>query len=173
MENWKNKILPRFESKILSQSQCISIAKNIPRPLVFTNGVFDILHLGHVTYLDMAAQLGASLLVAVNTDNSAQSLEKGLCPRPINNLKDRVTLIAALSSVTYVTNFLEKTPEALINKMKPDFLVKGGDYNLDNIPEKSIMDSWGGKVLIIPIQFERSTSSIIKKIQNLGKIFTL
>ncbi len=160
-------LIPKFESKILSNEKCIFLAKDIARPLVFTNGVFDILHRGHVTYLDHAAQFGATLIVGINTDSSVQLLNKGLCKRPLNKLEDRKALIAALSCVTYVTDFCEKTPETLIAKIQPEFLVKGGDYNVEKLPETALIQSWGGEVLAIPIKFKQSTSLLISKIKNL------
>ena len=127
----------RFESKILSRNDCVDkvLAGQLPRPLIFTNGVFDILHRGHVTYLDEAAQLGASLIVAVNTDASVKRLGKG-DDRPLNNQADRAALLAALSCVTLVTSFDEDTPQALIEQLQPDVIVKGGDYDMEALPSR-------------------------------------
>jgi len=136
----------------------------LPRPLVFTNGVFDILHRGHVSYLDKAAQLGASLLVAVNTDESVRRLGKG-SDRPVNTCQDRMAMLAALASVAVVTCFEEDTPEALIAELRPDIIVKGGDYDMRTLPEACLVQSWGGQALAIPFAFERSTTALLKKIR--------
>ncbi len=156
----------RFESKVLSRDECVAAvaAGRYPRPLVFTNGVFDILHRGHATYLDQAAQLGATLVVAVNTDESVRRLGKG-AERPLNRMEDRAALLAALGFVAVVTSFHEDTPEALIAQLKPDLIVKGGDYEMDKLPETALVKSWGGRAVAIPFEFERSTTALVKKIQ--------
>src|SRR5690606_15756597 len=124
----------RFESKILSRDACVARVQQgaWPRPLVFTNGVFDILHRGHVSYLDAAAQLGATLIVAVNTDASVRRLGKG-ADRPLNTEQDRQALLAALACVDVVTAFDEDTPLALIEQLRPDVIVKGGDYDMETL----------------------------------------
>ena len=157
----------RFESKILSRNDCVDkvLAGQLPRPLIFTNGVFDILHRGHVTYLDEAAQLGASLIVAVNTDASVKRLGKG-DDRPLNNQADRAALLAALSCVTLVTSFDEDTPQALIEQLQPDVIVKGGDYDMEALPETASVKRWGGKAVAIPFEFQRSTTSLLNKIRS-------
>jgi rfaE bifunctional protein nucleotidyltransferase chain/domain len=139
-------------------------AGGLARPLVFTNGVFDILHRGHVTYLDAAAQLGATLVVALNTDASVRRLGKG-ADRPINGLDDRAALLAALACVTAVTSFDEDTPLALIEALRPDIIVKGGDYDMDTLPETAAVKSWGGRALAIPFEFQRSTTTLLGKIR--------
>lgn len=156
----------RFESKVLSRDDCVAAvaAGRLPRPLVFTNGVFDILHRGHATYLDQAAQLGATLVVAVNTDESVRRLGKG-AERPLNRMEDRAALLAALGFVTVVTSFDEDTPEALIGQLKPDLIVKGGDYDMEKLPETALVKTWGGRAVAIPFEFERSTTALVKKIQ--------
>lgn len=156
----------RFESKILTREDCVkAIAEGrLPRPLIFTNGVFDILHRGHASYLDAAAQLGASLIVALNTDESVRRLGKG-DDRPLNTLSDRAALIAALSCVSAVTEFDEDTPQELIEQLRPDIIVKGGDYNMELLPETASVRSWGGDAVAIPFEFQRSTSSLISKIR--------
>ncbi|MCC2597595.1 D-glycero-beta-D-manno-heptose 1-phosphate adenylyltransferase [Pusillimonas sp. MFBS29] len=156
----------RFETKILSREDCVAAVKAgaLPRPLVFTNGVFDILHRGHVTYLDAAAQLGASLIVALNTDESVRRLGKG-DDRPLNTLADRAALMAALSCVTMVTAFEEDTPQVLIEQLRPDVIVKGGDYDMETLPETASVKSWGGKAVAIPFEFQRSTTALIGKIR--------
>lgn len=132
------------------------------KKVVFTNGCFDILHAGHVTYLEKAAKKGDLLIVALNTDESTRKL-KGPT-RPINPLADRMKVIAALESVTYVTSFNDETPLKLIQKILPDVLVKGGDYEIKKIVGYTEVISNGGKVLTIPFLEGRSSSNVIKKI---------
>ena len=157
----------RFESKILTRAQCEAVAREgtLARPLVFTNGVFDILHRGHVTYLDAAAQLGATLVVAVNTDASARRLGKG-ADRPLNNEADRAAMLAALAFVDCVTAFDEDTPQALIEALRPDIIVKGGDYDMNKLPETALVKSWGGKAVAIDFEHDRSTTALVKKIRS-------
>ena len=156
----------RFESKILSPEACAQhIARgDWARPVVFTNGVFDILHRGHVTYLDEAAQLGGTLVVAINTDASARRLGKGP-DRPLNNAQDRAALLASLACVTAVTFFDEDTPVALIGQLRPDIIVKGGDYDMQTLPETKLVESWGGRAIAIPFEFARSTAALVSKIR--------
>jgi rfaE bifunctional protein nucleotidyltransferase chain/domain len=135
------------------------------RKLVFTNGVFDILHAGHVQYLQQAKDLGDILVVALNSDESVRMLNKAP-DRPINNLEDRMTVIAALRCVDYVLSFSEKTPESLIEKLKPDIHVKGGDYTPEQLPETKIVRSYGGEIIILPFLTGRSTTSVLEKIKN-------
>jgi len=156
--------IARFESKIMPREAAIEAVKRLPRPLVFTNGVFDILHRGHATYLDQAACLGATLVVAVNTDESVRRLGKG-ADRPLNTVEDRAALLAALGCVTLVTSFHEDTPEAIIAELRPDIIVKGGDYDMEKLPETHLVRSWGGKAVAIPFEFERSTTTLVKKIR--------
>ena len=153
-----------FESKLCQRAQLSARVASLPRPLVLTNGVFDILHRGHATYLDQAAQLGATLIVAVNTDESVRRLGKG-AERPLNRMEDRAALLAALGFVTVVTSFHEDTPEALIGQLKPDLIVKGGDYDMEKLPETALVKTWGGRAVAIPFEFERSTTALVKKIQ--------
>jgi rfaE bifunctional protein nucleotidyltransferase chain/domain len=136
----------------------------VARPLVFTNGVFDLLHRGHVTYLDQAAQLGASLVVAVNTDASVRRLGKGP-DRPLNRMEDRAALLAALGCVDVVTWFDEDTPLQLIQALQPDVIVKGGDYNMETLPETAVVRSWGGRAVAIPFEHQRSTTTLLEKIR--------
>ncbi len=156
----------RFESKILSPERCAEYmaARAWPGPVVFTNGVFDILHRGHVTYLDEAAQLGGSLIVAVNSDASARRLGKGP-DRPLNTAPDRAALLAALSCVTAVTIFDENTPVEIIGLLRPDLIVKGGDYDMATLPETRLVESWGGRAVAIPFEFARSTTALVSKIR--------
>lgn len=154
----------RFESKILPRAAAVEAAGKLPRPLVFTNGVFDILHRGHATYLDQAARLGATLIVAVNTDESARRLGKGP-DRPLNAVQDRAALLAALACVDLVTSFHEDTPEAIIAELRPDIIVKGGDYDMEKLPETHLVQSWGGKAVAIPFEFQRSTTALVDRIR--------
>ncbi len=154
----------RFERKILTRAQAEAAVRDLPRPLVFTNGVFDILHRGHVTYLDEAAQLGASLVVAINTDASARRLGKGP-DRPLNGEGDRAALLAALACVDAVTFFDEDTPQALIAALRPDIIVKGGDYDMRTLPETALVESWGGRAVAVPFEFQRSTTALVGRIR--------
>ncbi len=133
-------------------------------PVVFTNGVFDVLHRGHATYLDQARQLGASLVLGLNSDASAKRLGKGP-DRPLNNEMDRAILLAALASVSLVTWFDEDTPLALISELKPDVLVKGGDYDMDRLAETQVVRAYGGRALAIPFVDGCSTTALVKRIQ--------
>ena len=153
-----------FERKVCPPQVLASRLKGATRPLVFTNGVFDILHRGHVTYLAQARALGASLLVAVNSDASAKKLGKGE-DRPVNTLADRLAVLAALESVTLVTSFEHETPLELILAAKPDVLVKGGDWKPDAIIGAKEVNSWGGTVRSIPLVAGRSTTSLITRIR--------
>lgn len=137
----------------------------LKRPLVFTNGCFDILHRGHVAYLEEAATLGVNLAVGVNSDASVRRLQKDE-RRPINALEDRLAVLAALQCVDLVIAFDEDTPLDLIKKLTPDVLVKGGDWEPDQIVGKEFVEQNGGKVRSIPIRFERSTTELITKIQS-------
>ena len=134
------------------------------RPLVFTNGVFDLLHRGHVTYLAQARALGAALIVAVNGDASARRLGKG-DGRPVNTLEDRMALIAALQAVDAVTWFDEDTPAALIESLRPDILVKGGDWPAEKIVGAVETLARGGRVVSIPFEHQRSSTALLEKIR--------
>ena len=131
---------------------------------MFTNGVFDLLHRGHVTYLEQARALGAALLVALNGDASARRLGKG-AGRPLNALEDRMALVAALESVDAVTSFDEDTPAALIERIRPDVLVKGGDWPVDRIVGGPETLARGGRVVSIPFAHQRSTSALLERIR--------
>ena len=137
---------------------------DLPRPLVFTNGCFDILHRGHVTYLEEARALGASLVVGVNTDASTRRLNKG-ADRPINPLDDRLAVLAALESVSLVIPFDEDTPIELIKLVRPDHLVKGGDWPVEKIVGAEFVRSYDGKLHSIPFRYERSTTDLIRRIR--------
>lgn len=136
----------------------------LPSPRVFTNGCFDILHRGHVAYLEEARALGGSLIVGVNTDASARRLNKGV-NRPVNPLADRLAVLAALESVSLVAPFDEDTPLALIELVRPDHLVKGGDWPVENIVGHEFVQSYGGQVHSIPFRFQCSTTDLIQRIR--------
>lgn len=155
---------PAFESKLCDPRDLRSRAASLARPLVFTNGVFDILHRGHATYLAQARALGASLVVGLNSDASVKRLGKG-DDRPINTLADRMALVAALECVSLVTWFDEDTPLALILACRPDVLVKGGDWKVADIVGAKEVAGWGGVVHSIPFEHERSTTSLLEKIR--------
>ena len=156
---------PAFLEKVVARQDAAARVAALPRPLVFSNGVFDVLHPGHVTYLAQARELGASLVLALNTDASARRLGKGP-DRPLNNEQDRAVLMAALESVSLVTWFDEDTPLELIAELKPDILVKGGDYDMDKLAETAVVKAYGGKALAIPIVAGYSTTALVKKIRS-------
>ena len=156
-----------FERKITTREALAQIRSSLPGPVVFTNGVFDILHRGHVTYLADAKALGACLVVGVNSDASVRMLGKG-DDRPINNEADRMALLAALESVDWVVRFEEQTPVALIEAVHPDILVKGGDYDMDALPESALVRGWGGRALAIPFEHDRSTTALLSKVRAQG-----
>ena len=153
-----------FERKIVTLEALQALRATLPGPVVFTNGVFDILHRGHVTYLAEARALGACLIVGVNRDSSVRMLGKG-DDRPINQESDRMALLAALESVDWVIGFTESTPVNLIAALRPDVLVKGGDYQMDALPESTLVRSWGGRALAIPFEHARSTTALLQKVR--------
>ncbi|MEI7841444.1 MAG: D-glycero-beta-D-manno-heptose 1-phosphate adenylyltransferase [Gallionellaceae bacterium] len=157
---------PAFENKICHASALASRVATLPRPLVFTNGCFDVLHRGHVTYLAQARALGASLILGVNSDASVKRLGKGE-DRPINAEQDRMAVLAALEAISLVVLFEEDTPLNLILACKPDILVKGGDWKPEKIVGSSEVLAWGGTVHSIPFLHERSTTALLKKIRSL------
>ena len=159
---------PSFEYKFCEPAALPARAASLSKKLVFTNGVFDVLHRGHVTYLAEARALGASLIVALNSDASVKRLGKG-DDRPINTLEDRMAVIAALECVNLVTWFDEDTPIDRILASRPDVLVNGGDWAIDNIVGGAEVVSWGGSVHAINFQFERSTTATLAKIRALKK----
>ena len=153
--------------KLCERSALAATLTHLPRPWVFTNGVFDVLHRGHVVYLAQARALGGSLIVALNTDASTRRLGKGE-DRPLNNEMDRAIVMASQEAVTLVTWFAEDNPQALIAEIRPDILVKGGDYNMEVLPETALMHSWGGKALALPFVSGYSTTALVKKIRAQG-----
>lgn len=155
---------PAFERKIRAPEEAVRWAAELPRPLVFTNGVFDLLHRGHVTYLAQARALGAALVVALNGDASAHRLGKGP-NRPVNALEDRLALVAALEAVDAVTWFDDDTPLALIEACRPEVLVKGGDWPVERIVGAPQVLSRGGQVLSIPFEHQRSTTRLLERIR--------
>lgn len=155
---------PAFEDKIAAPADLVQRIAALPRPLVFTNGCFDILHRGHVTYLAQAAALGASLVVALNSDASVRRLGKG-DDRPVNPLANRLAVIAALESVALVTWFDEDTPIERIRDCRPDILVKGGDWTVDKIVGAPEVTAAGGRVASIPFLHQTSTSALLAKVR--------
>ena len=157
---------PAFEAKLCEPSDLAGRIAQLPRPLVFTNGCFDILHRGHITYLAQARALGAGLVVAANSDASVRRLGKG-SDRPINRLEDRMALLAALECVTLVTWLDEDTPLQRILDIRPGVLVKGGDWAVEKIVGYEEVKGWGGQVHSIPFVHQSSTTALVEKIRRL------
>jgi rfaE bifunctional protein nucleotidyltransferase chain/domain len=158
---------PAFADKIATRATLAQRIALIPRPMVFTNGVFDILHLGHASYLAQARALGASLVVGVNSDQSVRRLGKGE-DRPINPLEDRIALVAALESVSLAVPFDEDTPLELVLACRPDVIVKGGDYTADTTVGAREVSGWGGRFESIPLLAGRSTSGLLRRMRRQG-----
>ena len=158
---------PDFTTKLVTREQAAQRMAQLAKPIVFTNGVFDVLHRGHVSYLAAARAQGGSLVVALNTDASARRLGKGP-DRPLNNEQDRAALIAALESVTMVTWFDEDTPLEIIDALRPDVLVKGGDYDMKRLKEAALVESYGGQAYALSFVDGYSTSALVKKIRSGG-----
>ena len=156
---------PAFLKKIVDRAEAADRLQRLPRPIVFTNGVFDVLHRGHATYLANARTLGGSLVVTLNTDASARRLGKG-ADRPLNNEVDRAVMMAALESVSLVTWFDDNTPLELIAEMQPDLLVKGGDYDMDTLAETAVVKAYGGSALAIAFVDGYSTTALVRKIRD-------
>ena len=156
---------PAFEAKVVAPADLPSRLASVARPLVFTNGVYDVLHRGHATYLAQARAEGAALIVAVNSDASVRRLGKG-SDRPINALEDRMALLAALESVSLVTWFEQDTPLELVLAARPDVLVKGGDWKPEAIVGGEQVRGWGGRVLSIAFEHQRSTTTLLERIRN-------
>ena len=155
---------PKFLSKIVARAEAAQACAALPKPVVFTNGVFDVLHRGHASYLAAARELGGSLVVALNTDASAKRLGKGP-GRPLNNEADRAALIAALASTDIVTWFDEDTPLEIIDAMRPDIIVKGGDYDMQLLKEAQLVQSYGGQALALSFVDGYSTTALVQKIR--------
>lgn len=158
---------PDFLDKIVSRPEAAARTGDLAGPVVFTNGVFDVLHRGHVTYLAQARALGGSLVVALNTDASARRLGKGP-DRPLNAQQDRAIVIAALESVSLVTWFDEDTPVALLSELKPQVYVKGGDYDMRKLAETALVESFGGRAVAIPFLDGYSTTRMVERIRTAG-----
>jgi rfaE bifunctional protein nucleotidyltransferase chain/domain len=153
-----------FLDKIVPRDQAAAAVARLAQPVVFTNGVFDVLHRGHVSYLAQARAQGASLVVALNTDDSARRLGKGP-DRPLNTGSDRAAVIAALAAVDVVTFFDEDTPVALLAELKPQVYVKGGDYDMRKLAETKLVEGYGGRALAIPFVEGYSTSALVSRIR--------
>jgi rfaE bifunctional protein nucleotidyltransferase chain/domain len=159
---------PDFESKIAPRHALAARISQLPQPVVLTNGVFDILHRGHVTYLAQARALGASLVVAVNTDASVKRLGKG-DDRPLNHCADRMAVLAALQAVDLVVPFDEDTALAVVQEARPQIYAKGGDYDMTAIPEGQAVLAYGGRAVAIDFEHDRSTTKLLNKVRAEGK----
>ena len=153
-----------FETKVCARADLVARIAGLPSPVVLTNGVFDILHRGHVTYLAQARALGASLVVAVNTDASVRRLGKG-DDRPLNDCEDRMAVLAALESVNLVIAFDDDTATSIVELARPQIYVKGGDYRMSDIPEGLAVLAYGGQAVAIDFQHDRSTSKLLSKVR--------
>lgn len=153
-----------FEKKICSRADLKARVAQLPKPVVLTNGVFDILHRGHVTYLAQAREQGASLVVAVNTDASVKRLGKG-DDRPVNTCDDRMAILAALESVSLVVPFEEDTALEVVQEARPEVYVKGGDYDMQAIPEGREVLAYGGRAVAIDFEHDRSTTKLLAKVR--------
>jgi D-glycero-beta-D-manno-heptose 1-phosphate adenylyltransferase len=156
--------MPNFEKKICTRDALQQRVAQLPKPVVLTNGVFDILHRGHVTYLAQAREQGASLVVAINTDASVKRLGKG-DDRPINSCEDRMAILAALEAVSMVVPFDEDTALEVVQQARPDVYVKGGDYDMTAIPEGKAVAAYGGRAVAIDFEHDRSTSKLLSKVR--------
>ena len=156
--------MPDFETKLCSREDLQARAAALPTPVVVTNGVFDILHRGHVTYLAQARALGASLVVANNTDASVKRLGKG-DDRPLNSCEDRMAVLAALESVSLVVPFSEDSALEVVQEIEPGIYVKGGDYDMTAIPEGKAVLAYGGQAVAIDFEHDRSTTKLLSKVR--------
>jgi len=156
---------PAFLAKIVGRREAAARMAALPGPVVFTNGVFDVLHRGHVTYLAQARAVGGSLVVALNTDASARRLGKGP-DRPLNNENDRAIVMASLEAVSLVTWFDEDTPVQLLAELKPQVYVKGGDYDMRKLAETALVEGYGGRALAIPFVEGYSTTALVERIRS-------
>ncbi len=158
-------MLPAFVAKLAPRVELLPLLARLARPVVFTNGVFDILHRGHVTYLAQARALGASLVVGLNSDASARLLGKAP-DRPLNGEADRACVLAALASVSLVTLFDESTPLELLKIVRPERYVKGGDYDVGSLAETALVRSWGGDAEALPFVGGYSTTALVDRIRS-------
>ena len=157
-------MLPDFVAKLCPRAELLPRLAELARPVVFTNGVFDILHRGHVTYLAQARAQGACLVIGLNSDRSAKGLGKAP-DRPLNNEGDRACVLAALESVSLVTLFDEATPLELLRIVRPELYVKGGDYDVESLAETVLVRSWGGNARSLPFVDGYSTTSLVARIR--------
>jgi rfaE bifunctional protein nucleotidyltransferase chain/domain len=157
----------KLMNKIIPRRDVSDFLPGAARPLVFTNGVFDLLHPGHVIYLEQARLLGATLIVGVNSDSSVRRLKKG-AGRPINAESDRLIMLAALESVSLLTVFDEDTPVQLVSEIRPDIYVKGGDYDLSDLEEAILVRSWGGEAKALQFLPGYSTTALVDRIRSLS-----
>jgi rfaE bifunctional protein nucleotidyltransferase chain/domain len=158
--------MPNFEKKICTRETLETRVAALPKPVVLTNGVFDILHRGHVTYLAQARALGASLVVAVNTDASVRRLGKG-DDRPLNSCEDRMAVLAALESVSLAVPFEEDTALQVVRQARPEIYAKGGDYDMVAIPEGHEVTAYGGRTVAIKFEYDHSTTKILARIKKI------
>jgi len=156
--------MPKFEDKICTRAELAARVAALPKPVVLTNGVFDILHRGHVTYLAQARELGASLVVAANTDASVKRLGKG-DDRPLNSCEDRLAVLAALEAVSLVVPFEEDTALEVVLQARPEIYAKGGDYDMTAILEGKAVLAYGGKAVAIDFEHDRSTTKLLAKVR--------
>ena len=156
---------PNFLDKLCTRDDLAARVSALPKPIVFTNGVFDILHRGHVSYLAQARALGASLVLALNSDASARLLGKGP-GRPLNGEADRACVLAALESVSLVTLFDEATPVELLKRVRPQLYVKGGDYDIESLEETKWVRSWGGEARALSFVDGYSTTALVQRIRH-------
>lgn len=157
--------MPDFENKICTRAELKERVAALPKPVVLTNGVFDILHRGHVTYLAQARALGASLVVAANTDASVKRLGKG-DDRPLNTCGDRMAVLAALESVSLVVDFDEDTALEVVQEARPEIYAKGGDYIMSDIPEGKAVIGYGGTAVAIDFAHDRSTTKLLARVRS-------
>ncbi|MDP9109572.1 MAG: adenylyltransferase/cytidyltransferase family protein [Pseudomonadota bacterium] len=155
---------PDFEAKLCRRDHLAARVAALPQPVVMTNGVFDILHRGHVTYLAQARALGAALVVAVNTDASVKRLGKG-ADRPLNSCADRMAVLAALAAVTLVVEFDEDTALEVVLQARPQIYAKGGDYDMRSIAEGRAVLAYGGQAVAIEFQHQRSTTALLRRVR--------
>ena len=156
--------------KVISLQQLkfeVAHAKLNGREIVTTNGCFDLLHIGHVKYLETAKQLGDILIVGINSDDSVKALKGSMCP--LMSEIDRAEIVAALECVDYVLIFPELDPRHWLSEIKPDIHVKGGDYKVGDLIEREVVESNGGKIAIVPTIPDKSTTKIIERIREYGK----